>query len=188
MRTSSKNGPSQVLADTVTSRGVRRTRALRDVAQRAGQASSPEQACTLAAEVLADHAGDIPFALFYLVEAEGRTAKLAAAAGVPDGHDGALPVLALGGRTFWRFADVRACMRPVTITKLGTVLADVPPGPPAAPPHTAVVLPITSTGRRALGGFLVAGVSPRTHLDAQYHDFFDDLAARVAVAIDNARA
>jgi GAF domain-containing protein len=185
MRTSSKNDHSQVLADTVASRGVRRTRALQDLAQHAAHARSPEQACTLAAEVLADHAGDIPFALFYLVEEEGRTAKLAAAAGVPDGHDGALPVLALDGRTFWRFADVRARMRPVTIPKLGTVLAAVPP---AAPPHTAVVLPITSTGRRALGGFLVAGVSPRTRLDAQYHDFFDDLAAQVAVAIDNARA
>lgn len=188
MRTTSKDGKAQASAVAASLHGVRRNQALNDLASRARAAKTPEQACTLAAEALADHPGDVAFALFYLVEAEGRTAKLAAASGVPEGHDGALPVLALDGRTFWRFADVRAGMRPVTITHLGTVLADIPPGSRTEPPHTAVVLPITSTPRRRLGGFLVAGVSPRTRLDAQCHGFLDNLAAQVGVAIDNARA
>lgn len=187
MRTTSKDDNAQTSGVTTTLRSARRTQALRDLVARAQSAKTPEQACTLAAEALEDHPGDIPFALFYLVEAEGLTAKLAASSGVPDGHDGLVPVLTLQGRTFWRFADVRARMQAVTIPQLGTVLADVPPGPRAEPPHTAVVLPITSTARK-LGGFLVAGVSPRARLDAQYHGFLGNLATQIGVAIDNARA
>src|SRR2546430_7093653 len=48
--------------------GDRHTRALRDLAARAGKAQTTEEAFTLAAQTLAEFDLDIPFAMFYLTE------------------------------------------------------------------------------------------------------------------------
>src|SRR5438445_3195575 len=47
----------------------RRTRALRDLIAHAGNAQTTEEAFALAAETLSDFAFDLPFALFYLLDA-----------------------------------------------------------------------------------------------------------------------
>ena len=56
----------------------RRTRALRDLAARAGKAQTIEEACTLAAQTLSDYPLDIPFVLFYLFDAQSKEARLIA--------------------------------------------------------------------------------------------------------------
>src|SRR5437016_6359513 len=56
----------------------RRTRALRDLAARAGKARTIEEACALAAQTFVDYELDIPFTLFYLLDAEGKQAHLTA--------------------------------------------------------------------------------------------------------------
>jgi hypothetical protein len=61
----------------------RRTRALRDLAARAGKAHTIEEAFTLAAQTLSDYALDLPFVLFYRLDAEGREARLIAHTGLP---------------------------------------------------------------------------------------------------------
>jgi hypothetical protein len=50
----------------------RRTQALRDLAARVGKAQTIEETCALAAQTLSLYQLDIPFALFYLLEAEGK--------------------------------------------------------------------------------------------------------------------
>src|SRR5437773_3358879 len=50
----------------------RRTRGLGDLAARAGKAQSMEEACTLAAQTLADCELDLPFVLFYLFDTLDR--------------------------------------------------------------------------------------------------------------------
>src|SRR5262249_37620907 len=61
--------------------GERRVVILRDLAARAGEAKTAEEACAIAAETLAKHAKDVPFALLYLVDADGRQTRLASTAG-----------------------------------------------------------------------------------------------------------
>src|SRR5713226_1341364 len=56
--------------------GQRRTRALRDLAARVGKAQTGDQALALAATTLSEFGLDIPFALFYLVEWDGKHARL----------------------------------------------------------------------------------------------------------------
>jgi signal transduction histidine kinase len=58
----------------------RRTVALRELGARLGAATTADDACRIAAETLASHGKDVPFALVYLVEDGGRT-RLAGAAG-----------------------------------------------------------------------------------------------------------
>src|SRR5882762_7797114 len=56
----------------------RRTWALRDLTARMGKAQSMEEAYTLAAQTLADYELDVPFALFYLLDADSASAELIA--------------------------------------------------------------------------------------------------------------
>ena len=61
----------------------RRTRALRDLAARAGKAQTIEEACTLAAQTLSEYQLDIPFVLFYLFDDGAKEARLVASTGLP---------------------------------------------------------------------------------------------------------
>ena len=57
--------------------GERRLATLRELAQRAGDATSPDQACINAGEVFGRNPIDIPFALIYLLDREGTIARRA---------------------------------------------------------------------------------------------------------------
>jgi hypothetical protein len=65
--------------------GQRRTRALRDLAQRAAKAASMDEGLALAAETLAEAELDLPFVLFYKLDAAGRSATLVAQTGLAAG-------------------------------------------------------------------------------------------------------
>src|SRR2546428_1472962 len=56
--------------------GQRRTRVLRDLAASAGRAQTGENALAVAAKTLSEFGLDIPFALFYVVESDGKHAPL----------------------------------------------------------------------------------------------------------------
>jgi signal transduction histidine kinase/FixJ family two-component response regulator len=169
----------------------RRVSVLRDLGARSVGAKTAEEACAVAAKTLAAHARDIPFALLYLVARDQQTARLAATAGVaPGGGPG--PVLALrdaeAGDCPWPLAEVMRTEAPQTVTDLaGRLGGQVPAGPWADPPHTAVVVPIASNRAGVLAGFLVAGISPRLALDGSYLDFLNLVSAQVATSIASAR-
>jgi hypothetical protein len=60
----------------------RRALVLRDLGARVGEARTAEEACALTGMTLSGHPKDIPFALLYLIDADGRNARLAGTAGV----------------------------------------------------------------------------------------------------------
>src|SRR6516162_8466477 len=66
--------------------GERRIEALRNLGARTAGGKSAEEACRLAALALEEHDKDIPFALIYLLDANGETARLAATSGFEDGE------------------------------------------------------------------------------------------------------
>jgi signal transduction histidine kinase/CheY-like chemotaxis protein len=170
--------------------GERRIEALRDLGARTGEARTEEEACAIAAEALAKHSKDLPFALLYLIDDAGQQARLACAVGVE--KDEPLSPLAIGldaeSDQPWPLRDVLASERAVTVEALSRRFAKVPPGPWLDPPHTAVVVPIKSNMAHRLAGFLVGGVSPRLRLDEQYLGFIHLVAAQIATAIATARA
>ena len=55
----------------------RRILALRDLAARSADAKTEEEACFKAAETLAHHSKDVPFALLYVIDSERQCARLA---------------------------------------------------------------------------------------------------------------
>ncbi|MGN6566070.1 MAG: GAF domain-containing protein [Thermomicrobiales bacterium] len=170
--------------------GERRVVALRDLGARVGEARTAAEACAIAAETLAAHASDVPFALFYLIDADRTHAHLAGAAGVGMGED--ISSLTVNLREMaddgWPFAEALRTGTAQTVRRLHERFAGAPPGPWSDPPNTAVVMPIPSNKAHEPAGLLVAGVSARLKFDEYYQDFLDLVRTRVTTAIGNARA
>ncbi|HKV14368.1 MAG TPA: PAS domain S-box protein [Reyranella sp.] len=172
--------------------GERRIVALRDLGARIGEARTAEEACRIAAEAMARHDKDIPFALVYLIDESGREARLVCTAGIDKGAPIACDAIALDGAAAadapWPLAEVLRSEHAVAVDELPRRFAEVPRGPWSDPPHTALVVPIKSNMAHQLAGFLVAGASPRLRLDEQYRSFVELAAAQIATAIASARA
>jgi PAS domain S-box-containing protein len=169
--------------------GERRIRLLRDLAVRATESLSVEEECRLAASTLERYPKLVPFALLYLLDDQGQTARLAATAGVERGTQPAPEAIDMGDATaqLWPLHKLESSDDTLVIDDLDKRLRSVPRGPWPEPPRTAIVLPIKSNVSHKPAGFLVAGVSPRVRFDDDYRGFFGLVAAQIASAIANAR-
>ena len=168
--------------------GERRVEALRDLGARTGEARTAEMACAVAAEALTNYARDVPFALLYLIDADGNRARLAGASGVGMDEAASPLVVDLKESSVWPFA---AAVRDDTISivkGLSERFNNVPPGPWSDPPHAAALVPIRSNKAHELAGVMVVGLSPRLRFDHQYRSFLDLAATQVAAAVATARA
>jgi len=170
--------------------GERRVRALRDLAARVSEARTADEACAIAAATLDAHAKDVPFALLYLVDSDGRRAHLAGSAGVPAGARILPEAIDLHARdaSGWPLAEVLRDGKLRLVDRLSERLSAVPPGPWSDPPHTAAVVPIPSHKAGEPTGVMVLGVSARLQFDDAYRDFFSLMQTPIGTAIANARA
>ncbi len=179
-----------VTEDTERTIGERRLRTLRELAARSThEGNSVDDACQAAAQILAGNTRDVPFALLYLLDAEGRRAALVAATGVQAGTPISPESVDLTGRDSpWPLRAVAESSKPVLVHDLPSRFGTLPGGAWPEPSHQAVVLPMAKPGQTQLAGFIVAGVSPRRPFDDGYRGFFDLLAGQIATAVANARA
>ncbi|HET8644774.1 MAG TPA: ATP-binding protein, partial [Vicinamibacteria bacterium] len=171
--------------------GERRLATLRELARRAAEAKTPPAACADAAAVLGHSPVDVPFALLYLLDADGRRALRCAVVGLPAGHGAAPEAVDLDGPDEgqgWPLAAVVRQGRHQVLGDLALRFDILPGGPYPEPTHTAVLLPLVRPGLSRPYGVLVAGVSPRRALDDRYRGFFDLAADHIATAVSNARA
>jgi hypothetical protein len=174
---------------TVKVLGERRMVALRDLGTQPAEAKTAEEACAVAAKALAAHDKDVPFALFYLMDAEDKLARLVATAGVPMGEEISPRTIELDveAASPWPLAAARRTEAPQMVADLACRFPWVPPGPWSDPPQQAVALPIRSTKAHQVAGLLVAGVSSRLRLDDAYLGFLELATSQVGTAIANAR-
>lgn len=172
--------------------GRRRVTVLHALGMRPAEAKSAEEACILSAATLKAHAKDLPFVLFYLIDASGQEARLAASCGVGSYLEMAPPVLALdqesSGQAAWPVASVLRSGQMEFVENLASRFASVPPGPWPDPPAFAVVAPIRSHLAHHLAGFLITGLSARLQFSDGYRDFLDLVSTQVATAIASARS
>ncbi len=167
----------------------RRVLVLRDLGARIGDAKTAEEACAVAAQTLAAHGKDVPFALIYLIDADRGEARLAGTTGVDAGSDIAPAAVDLQrADAVWPIPRALETDAAQVVEALGEKFVSVPAGPWSDPPTTAVVLPIGSSRAGDVTGALVVGVSARLALDAYYRDFFDLVRTQIATAIAHARA
>jgi signal transduction histidine kinase len=176
--------------------GERRLATLRDLARRAADATTPEHACRNAGEVFDANPIDVPFALIYLLDADGTVARLVSSVGIPVDHAASVGAVAFpsafaaNGGDVWRLAEAIQTGRSLVHTNLNLQphLGPLPGGPYDEHAHTAILLPLSRPGLQRPYGVMVAGVSPRRALDGRYRDFFELAADHIATGISNAVA
>jgi signal transduction histidine kinase len=160
--------------------GERRMRALRDIAARVGKAKSTEEAFTLAAQIMSELELDLPFVLFYLLDADATEARLVART------ESFAEAIALPSS--WPLSGVVRSKLTEQIDDLESRFGAFQCGPYHESPKTALALPILPPGCERPLAIMVAGVSSRLPFNESYRAFYDLLAAAVTSAVANTRA
>ncbi|MCU0533533.1 MAG: ATP-binding protein [Hydrococcus sp. Prado102] len=168
----------------------RRARLLRELASKTGIAKTAEEACALMLEAFESDPLDIPLALLYLVDPDGKKACLCK--GTKSVSDSSVSPAAIDltstDNSNWPIALAVRSAHPQEVTDLVSRFGALPGSPWAEPPVEAMVLPLAAAGQGKVSGVLVAVASPRRRLDDRCRDFFNRVAGQVAVAIANAQA
>jgi signal transduction histidine kinase len=167
--------------------GDRRLRLLRDLASRAGVTRSVAQTCQEVVTAIAEHPLDVPFALLYLRDPDGKGFTRAGVIGLDEnGPACPLRVDPKDGAPVWPLA--RAAEGETVLVEEVERRVMLTGGPFQDPVRTAVVLPVAASGQSAPLGVLVMGTSPNRALDEGYRSFHELLVGQVSVALRNARA
>lgn len=167
--------------------GKRRLQTLRDLGSRPGKARSVESGCQLAAEVLAENLADIPFALIYLLNADGK-ATLTATVNLAPGTAASpisIDVTNADSTNPWRLSRSTQIQQ---MDDLAARFGALPGGVWTESPQTALVIPLMAQTESHPVGFLIAGISPRRALDSDYQEFLTLAAGQVTAMIANVRA
>ncbi|WP_229520384.1 MULTISPECIES: ATP-binding protein [Massilia] len=164
--------------------GARRTQGLRDLT--AGLASTRSMAeigqqLTVHVERMQ---ADVPFLLFYQIDQDSGNLELRGGGGLP-AHCALAPQSARLDDACWPFARCAATGAAAQVDDVAERLGGAACGPYDDPPRSALVLPLSLPGQQELFGFVVAGVSVRRALDADYRNFYELLGAAVNTAVGN---
>ncbi len=169
--------------------GARRLQTLRDLGRTVIEVKSAEEACDVALRTLAENPYDIPFALVYLVDDDGRHARLVCSSRLESGAAASPEQIALtDSQAAWPLGKVFETGSVEIVSDLASRFGVVTGGPWPEACESALVLPIAGSGYGKPTGFLVAGFSPRLVVDAEYRSFFDLIAKHISTAVANARA
>lgn len=167
--------------------GGRRLSTLRDLAAaRPGMIESSVITCELAAKVLSQNAWDVPWAGIYLFDNEGAACLTATTLSAAEGQS--LPSMIDLKQPGW------GCMAPLqqggecVLPLPSPLLPVLQPSPWDDLPRQAIALPLLDSGLSSPIGFLVAGVSPRKRLDAEYLAFFAQVASSLSTSIGEAKS
>lgn len=175
--------------------GERRLRTLRELAANTFEAKTAGEACRIAAEVLANNTDDLPFALLYLLDAQGKQVTLAGASGIAS--DTAVYPRAVeitqepgaGQDISTLLSQVVQTQEPLAVKHAADYFGAMTIHTPLqASIQTAMALPLVRAGQQEPYGLLVVGASPIRALDDDYRGFYTLVAGQIATAIASARA
>jgi signal transduction histidine kinase/DNA-binding response OmpR family regulator len=175
--------------DTQRVIGERQLALLRELAATTAEARTWQQACERSARALATSNRDLPFAMIYMMEPDGRSATLASASNVDRDHPAVMANLPLDESDPWPLAAVVRDHQPRVVSGLEMEFqAMFPSGAWQQAPNSAVVLPIMASGETGRSGFLIAGLNPFRLFDDNYSGFMTLVAGQIAAAVSNAEA
>jgi signal transduction histidine kinase len=178
-----------VTETTSTMLSERRMCGLRDLTRATG-AHTAEEACTVAAQTLADYPQDLPFVLFYLFDSSRKEGRLVASAGLPADSPACRAVLNLEAPEphDWPLLEVAESGQARHFGDLVNRFGPLCCAPYPESVQSAMALPLSPQGCQQPVGVLVAGISSRLPLNESYRAFYDLLNAGVTGAIANGRA
>jgi len=168
--------------------GERRVKLLRELSTAAADARTVADACRLSAAALDSDPRDVPFALLYLIAADGEHVELAGASGIAPDHAAAPRTLSLDATAAWPVGDVLRGQRAHLLEVPAALGTTLPSGPWERPPQQVLILPIARSGETGPSGVLVAGLNPYRPCDDDYRGFFALVATQLAATVASAHA
>ncbi|MFZ0564276.1 MAG: response regulator [Terriglobales bacterium] len=165
--------------------GERRLRTLRDLAARAADAKSEEDAYRIAAETLAENSYDVPFSAL-CAQANGRF-QILSSSGIPAVHP-LRSLLCEAGAQFSEKMDEAIRSEQVVEVNLRTIGCELPVGAWDVPPSEALLMPIPAAREDGSPGVLLCAVSPKKNLDEKYRTFFSLVTRQIVTSIADARS
>ena len=169
--------------------GQRRTRALRDLTAIGLEVHSVDEALRRTTQVLTEATLDVPFALCYRIDADQRSARLVAQAGLnPGGNASPLLVDLTDEDPGWPLTQVAASGTASTVNDLRTRFPGLVVGPYPEPLASACILPIAPPGHEHPLGLMIIGVSTRLPMNEAYADYHELLASTVGNVVASALA
>ncbi len=184
-------GMLAVVAETTERvQSERRLKTLRDLARQASDVSTVEAALQGAAQILAENPIDVPFALFYRLEENGRRARLESCTGLPAGGRATAEIIDLTAtpENLWPLRDALDTGELTVVNDLLQRFGPLAGGPYPEPANTAVIAALSRPGQPQADGIVVFGVSPRRALDDQYRGFYELAADHILTSIRNSVA
>ena len=175
---------------TQQSLGERRLKVLRTLADSTAPARTMNQAIDFAMKALASFELDLPFALFYLLDADLKYARLVGQCGLPPGTPASPLKICLekSSQHGWPMAKVARERGGELVDDLEQRFGPLVCGPYPEPLRTALVMPLVPSGQEQVLGIFITGVSTRRSLDEAYWTFYDMLGKGVTDALSSARA
>ncbi|MGF2039518.1 MAG: ATP-binding protein [Nostoc sp. CmiVER01] len=168
--------------------GDRRLQTLSLLSRETAQAKTTEAACLSAIQALATNSHDIPFAMLYQVEPDGRSAKLVGTTLSEETGTILSRVNLTQQSDAWKLAQVYHTGEAAIVDDLTNQFEALPTGAWDKPPSVAWVVPLIPPGQKQIFGLLVLGINPYRAFEEDYRKFFDLLVGNMTIAIANARA
>lgn len=168
---------------------ARRLRTLSELTAKSLVERSTDAACASAFSTLSKNVDDIPFALLYLIDRDGKNAFLQQECGVTDSNSVVPARIALEGSSAGALSQAIAEVATTGQSRVTCVrnLEGLPVGPARQPVSEALVLPVVAHEQKPVG-VLVTGVNPTRRLDTEYRTFFELISSQIATCIANARS
>lgn len=167
--------------------GARRTQSLRELSVHIGKAKTIDELSSLLVGQHPNLALDLPFILFYQAAPEG-TLHLRGSAGLAAGSPLAPATIDPAGGGPWPFTKAARSRAIEEVGELQAIFGQFSCGPYPEAPTSALILPISVAGIDQPFGYMVAGVSSRRALDAEYSSFYELLMNTVNTAVGNITA
>lgn len=173
---------------------ARRTTLLAQLSKHINQVRSREEVWPVAIDSLATDPKDIPFCLLYTIDpASPAWAVLTASTGIAtpftrvplgEANPASGKDLLLPG---WPTDELLAGKGTYQVIDLTTLPEPLPQGPWPEPCQQAIVFPLFVIAGNPTG-FMVAGISSRRKLDADYIQFYESVAQQLGTALTNVHA
>ncbi|GCE50810.1 PAS domain S-box-containing protein [Thermosporothrix hazakensis] len=174
--------------DTARIIGERQVKLLQTLAAETSDARTIGEACRLSAELLTRNPQDIPFALLYLLDQDGKQMTLAGTSGIERQHPAVFEQVALDQDAPWPFAEVMRTQKPCLIDDIQQRFGALPTGAWKKMPHQAAILAVAPSGQTGQAGALIVGLNPYRLFDESYQGFLKLVCSQISNSIANAQA
>jgi len=163
----------------------RRTKLLREIAESATSGKSVEEACLLAIKAIGTNPADVPFSLLYLMQYEGKQARLYGITGLSKGTNASPETIDLtvpSSSNQWPIDQMLQKNKAILVEDIITRFGTIPSVTWNEATRSAMLLPLENKISPYPSSFLIIGVNPRRALDTAYNAFYDFLANAVETA------